>query len=270
MKVVFLLILIFTSYVYIQGQPIPLYQGGAFLDWNPSPATEPLTLAEFNDMATRAGIINNRMNLNSNTAPTPCIAVLQGQDEGYLLVPSPTSAGYAFLPSDGLCGCETCVRLSRCCGDILDAAGNIVAACYIPVQCDKAGACLRNFECLGIQSTTPTLPASNVSSYVANPTNTNTSPPCFKFSPAPAGTNGFSAIQVTQGYGFAVQQCSTGTSCLAVTPCCATPRVPCLSFTPCCVPLGSRVASNCLYVERCVVPQPYISGEMEIGNPTIP
>jgi len=229
-----------------------LYQGGAFLDFSLDVPKEPLTLADIQDLSIIGVFANNN---SSTTAPTPCLAILQGQDTGYLVTPSPQSPGFAFLPSNGMCPCESCIKITRCCGDILNADGTTLAKCYTPVLCNKPGACLRNFQCLGLQSSAPTIQPGNVASFVAPPT-TNALPtaPCFKFSPAPAGTNGFAVNRVNQGFGFTVQQCAAGTACLAVVPCCATLKKPCLSVTPCCVPLGEDQSKDCLSVQRCDTP----------------
>jgi len=227
-----------------------LYQGGAFsAGLSLEVPYEPLSLDSVLAISALAGTSTN------NVTTTPCLAIMSGQDTGYLLTPAPETPGFAFLPSNGMCPCESCIRITRCCGNILNADGSIAAVCYNPVQCDKAGACLRNFQCLGVTSSNPIIQPGNIASFVTT-TPATTPPPCFKFSPAPAGTNGFMVNRVIQGVGVTVQTCTPGTSCLAVVPCCATAKKPCLSFTPCCIPPGQQSSTACLSVDRCDIPNP--------------
>lgn len=233
----------------------PLYNDGDFVTslFAPMLVPEPpYTLDQVNAILSLAPVDNGTL-IPRNL---PCISIHKGQDVGYRLVTTQLS-GYAFLPSNSLCACNNCFRIMPCCGNIRNADGTITP-CYTPIPCRTNGTCLRNYECFGASG------ASDISSIAdlnsAANTDLNTVVPlvipCFKFSPAVPGSNGFTIKAITTGTGFTVSRCNSTvpTACLSLQSCCAGLGRRCFTATPCCVPKDGVSGPNCLSITRCDTP----------------
>jgi len=226
-----------------------------FISFSDDIPTPPYSMEQFRYLLSVAPFLNRSLSPVDPANAVPCISIAKGQNVGYRLVPAPNSPGIAFLPSTGLCPCESCIRPIRCCGDVKNAADGTSYSCYTTATCQSQGKCLRNFECHGITDGVPVLTPAELSNYVD--TSVPEAVPCFKVTPAPTGSFGQRPRLLNTGQGFTPVPCpnagGTGGHCIGFKRCCVSSTGPkCYALQSCCV--TGVASSECLSIKACDYP----------------
>lgn len=257
MSIIKFLIVFFTLSLFHAGdaQMQALYDDGDFSsgDFAPMSApTIPFTFEQVSAILSLAPDDNRTLTVLDSATQPPCLSIMKGQNVGYRLATT-QSSGFAFVPSNGMCPCQTCFRVMPCCGPIRNADGT-TTPCLTRVSCQGNGSCLRNYECFGVPSTAPHASTGDDLKPYINAATAPVTTSCFKISAANSGLNGFTVKSITTGTGFQVEKCAVGTACLRFTPCCATRAKPCYTALSCSVPTNGLPGKNCLSVSRCDIP----------------
>jgi hypothetical protein len=248
-KMNLILLVLINVFLLGNGQPQALYNGGDFAMAPFAPIaipTTPLTLDQVNIILA----LSPTENVDANTRP--CISIMKGQNVGYRLVQTQAS-GITFMPSNGLCPCNSCFRVAPCCGSTVSSNG-IIIPCYAPIACQGNKTCLRNYECFGMYETSSTVSLMRDLQLYVDTVPLNQ--PCFKISFAAPGSNGFVIKTLVNGTGFQIMSCNTTveTACLSLRTCCTGKGIQCYTATPCCVPSNGVASKDCLSITRCDIP----------------
>eukprot|EP01089_Gocevia_fonbrunei_P005066 TRINITY_DN151_c0_g1_i1.p1 TRINITY_DN151_c0_g1~~TRINITY_DN151_c0_g1_i1.p1 ORF type:complete len:259 (-),score=44.23 TRINITY_DN151_c0_g1_i1:99-875(-) len=240
-----------TALIAITAQPLPGLHNGDFDEifaFSSNPSLLGLTLDSVQKIAKNAR--NADAGLQSDYQ---CTALIKS-DKGFNLVPAPNAPGISFLAADRLCPCESCLRISKCCGDSVTADG-VKVPCYRPVACEKPP-CFRNMECVGLAEGQTAVTLEGIKESVIE--GTPVTNPCYKVEPSLPGHTGYELKVISSGVGVTPVHCAEGSPCIGLEPCCAVDGSKnCFILEDCCVPArGDQVSASkrCLNFNRCTDP----------------
>jgi hypothetical protein len=227
-----------------------------FLELPPSQATLTLNIGA-QELATR---LSNQTGFVSTAGQSTCVRIVSAAS-GIRLTPSPNQPGIAFLPT-GVCPQGGCIRMTRCCGNIVTSTGGVVTStipCYQWTSCTSTTGslnCINLLNCAtitqGIAIGAPSLQIADLSRFLDNQLIISVpSPvPCYQVQSLPTGscTQGNTFKLLSSGVGVRPVNCPGSNNCVQLQKCCASAAVKCYAMSKCC---GSVEGAPCYRFTSC-------------------